>query len=87
MRLITKLIQRLRSRQVSLTKESPWVTVFESSDEFVIRINKLRLEDEEIPVIIFDQRDSSYNNFGLIYLKVQHQDQERALEILNSSNE
>lgn len=87
MRLITKLIQRLRSRQVSLTKESPWVTVFESSDEFVIRINKLRLEDEEIPVIIFDQRDSSYNNFGLIYLKVQRQDEERALEILNSSNE
>jgi hypothetical protein len=47
----------------------------------------MALEEEEIPVLIFDQRDSSYNTFGDIQLQVLNEDVTRAQKILNSSNE
>jgi len=50
-------------------------------------ICKMALEEEEIPVLIFDQRDSSYNTFGDIQLQVLNEDVTRAQKILNSSNE
>lgn len=56
-------------------------------DEYAIRIKKLRLEDEGIKCIIFDQRDSSYNAFGYVYLQVHSSDEQRAKEILEQSNE
>lgn len=67
--------------------ESQWVTIVESTDEYSIRINKLLLEDEGIPAIIFDQRDSSYNAFGYIYLKVQKENESEARKLLNSEHE
>lgn len=67
--------------------EPEWVTVEESSDEYSIRINKIRLEDEGIPAIIFDQRDSSYNAFGYIYLKVHKENEAKARKLLNSNHE
>ena len=85
------LLQRLKaiwqSNKVRLVSESDWVTVLDSTDEFTIRIEKLKLEDEGIPVIIFDQRDSSYNAFGYIYLKVQKKDEATARKILNLTDE
>jgi hypothetical protein len=47
----------------------------------------MALEEEEIPVLIFDQRDSSYNTFGEIHLQVLKEDVIRAQKILNSPNE
>jgi len=47
----------------------------------------LKLEDEGIPVMIFDQRDSSYNAFGYIYLNVHTANIDKAIEILNSYHE
>lgn len=67
--------------------ESDWVTVDQSLDEYSIRINKIRLEDEGIPAILFDQRDSSYNAFGYIYLKVHKENESKALKLLNSDHE
>ena len=67
--------------------ESQWVTIVESTDEYSIRINKLLLEDEGIQAIIFDQRDSSYNAFGYIYLKVQKENESEARKLLNSEHE
>jgi len=63
------------------------VTVFQSTDEYMIRIRKLTLEDHEIPVMLFDQRDSSYNAFGYIYLNVRKEDEKRAVELLNTEHE
>jgi hypothetical protein len=68
-------------------KEPNWQTVFQSTDEIQVRIKKMKLEDEGIPVMIFDQRDSSYNAFGYLYIDVRIEDVERATEILNSQNE
>ena len=70
-----------------MVNESQWVTIVESTDEYSIRINKLLLEDEGIPAIIFDQRDSSYNAFGYIYLKVHKENESEARKLLNSEDE
>lgn len=47
----------------------------------------MNLEDHGISVILFDQRDSSYNAFGYIYLNVRVHDKDKALELLNASDE
>ena len=68
-------------------KEPRWVQVYQSSDEYMITIQKLKLEDAEIPVMIFNQRDSSYNAFGYIYINVPSEFQVEAEKIVNSENE
>lgn len=68
-------------------KEPNWVTILQSTDEFVVRIYKMKLEAHEIPVSIFDQRDSSYNAFGYIYLNVLAKDEKIALELMEESDE
>ena len=55
---------------IKLTKEPKWTTVFQSTDEYMMCIQKLKLEDAQIPVMEFNQRDSSYNAFGYYYLQV-----------------
>lgn len=47
----------------------------------------MQLEEAEIPAVIFDQRDSSYQAFGYIYLKVRSEQLEKAREILNLTHE
>ena len=74
-------------KKIKLVNESEWVTVDQSLDEYSIRIKKLQLEDEGIPAIIFDQRDSSYNAFGYLYLKVHRENKSKALKLLNSAHE
>lgn len=87
MKLFRNLIQKMKSLRVKLVSDSDWVTVLQSTDEFVIRIEKMKLEAEEIPVMIFDQRDSSYNSFGYIYLNVHKKNEEAARKLINLSNE
>ena len=87
MSLIQRLIQKWKSGKIKLVSDSDWVTIAQSIDEFSIRIDKLKLEDEGIPAMLFDQRDSSYNAFGYIYLKVLKKDEESARKLLNLTNE
>jgi len=68
-------------------KTPRWESIYQSTEEYSVRIKKLALDDAGIPNMIFDQRDSSYNAFGYIYLQVMIEDVERANEILNSSDE
>jgi hypothetical protein len=68
-------------------KEPNWVTIYQSTDEYIVRIYKMKLEAHEIPVSIFDQRDSSYNAFGYLYLNVRPQDEKIALELIEESDE
>lgn len=68
-------------------KEPSWVQVYQSSDEYMITIQKLKLEDAEIPVMVFNQRDSSYNAFGYIYINVPSEFRAEAEKIVNSENE
>jgi len=86
-----KLIQHLKriwqARKVKLINEPEWVNIYQSTDEYSIRIKKLKLEDENIPARIFDQRDSSYNTFGFIYLHVRKEDEKTARKLLNLEHE
>lgn len=87
MKIIQKLRQTWINLRTKLVSEPAWVTVLQSTDEFEIRIKKLQLENEEIPVMIFDQRDSSYNAFGYIYLNVPKEYEEVARNLVNLTNE
>ena len=53
-------------------------------DSFSIEIFKLKLEDEGIPVMIWDERDSSYNAFGYVHLQVRTEDLEKAKKIIDT---
>lgn len=70
-------------KKVQLIQQPKWTTVFQTRDEFSLRIIKLRLEDEAIPVMIFDQRDSSYTTFGDIYIQVPLEYEQKALDLIN----
>lgn len=53
-------------------------------DAFSVEIYKLKLEDEDIPVLVWNERDSSYNAFGYVHLQVRMEDQEKAKMIIDS---
>lgn len=85
------MFQKIREALNKLRKEqnsnSRWVTVLTTADEHLSTICKMALDEEEIPVLVFDQRDSSYNNFGYIVLQVLKEDLIQAQKILNLPNE
>ncbi len=82
-----KLLQKWKKLQKKVKKKPKWVTVFQTTDEYMVHIYKLKLEDNNIPVSIFNQIDSSYNAFGYIYLSVPLKDEKNALELINNENE
>ena len=70
--------------RTKLVNEPSWVSVYDSHEEYTIHIKKMALEDAGIPVSIFDQRDSSYNAFGYIYLNAPVEFKEKALQVLEA---
>ena len=82
-----KLLQKWKKLQRKVKKNPKWATVFQTTDEYLVHIYKLKLEDNNIPVSIFNQIDSSYNAFGYIYLSVPLKDEKNALELINNENE
>lgn len=70
--------------KIKLTKETRWTTVYLSKNDALVHIVKLKLETEGIPVMIFNQRDSSYNSFGDIYVQVQNENVKKANELLEN---
>ncbi len=78
---------RWTALRTKLVREPEWVTIFESRDEYVVRIKHMQLVEADIPAVIFDQRDSSYQAFGYLYLKVQREHMKNAQEILNLPHE
>jgi hypothetical protein len=69
---------------IKLVKEPKWTTAFQSADAYMVSIQKLKLEDAEIPVIQFNQQDSSYNAFGYIYLQVPTELIDKATQIIEN---
>lgn len=64
-----------------------WTEVFSSSFDHEITLVRLHLENEGIPVRQIDKRDSSYNNFGFVYLSVPNERKEEALTCIQNNNE
>jgi hypothetical protein len=63
------------------------VSIYQSRDEFSVRIRQMHLEANEIEVNLFDQKDSSYGAFGYIYLSVKISDEAKALALLKQYDE
>ena len=72
---------------MKLVKESRWISIYQSLEPYTVEIFKLKLEDEGIPVIIWDERDSSYNAFGYVHLQVKSEFKEQAKAIIDTLNE
>lgn len=70
-----------------ITPETNTVIVYKGTDEFSARILKTKLESSGIEVSFADDRDSSYNAFGYVYLRVLKENQERAEEIIKLIHE
>lgn len=85
MRLIRILREKLTT--LKLVNEPKWHSVYQSIEEYSVHIRKLKLESEGIPTMVFDQRDSSYNAFGYIYLQVPLDHVEEANKILKEFDE
>ncbi len=71
---------------MKLSPSQGFKNVYDSTEMHLITLKKLELENNGIPAIIFDQRDSSYNAFGRIYLSVPIQFYDEALEILQDED-
>lgn len=87
MKLTRKIRQWIEIRKTKLVPEKEWITVFQSMNPIQVQIQQIALEDEGIPVMVFNQRDSSYNAFGYIYLNVRKEDEEIAKSILSLTHE
>lgn len=85
------LLEKIKLKWINFrTKLVPYETlstVYKGTDEFSARILKLKLENEGISVQFKDERDSSYNAFGYVYLKVLSENEERAKTIIESNHE
>ena len=84
--MIQKIIVRWTALRTKIIPESNIVTVYQGTDEYSARIFKLKLEDEGIKVLYFDERDSSYNAFGYVYLKVHKNSEQRAKQIIETTD-
>ncbi len=86
MSLLEKIKQKWIDFRTKLVPEETTATVYKGTDEFSARILKMKLEDEGIQVQFIDQRDSSYNAFGYVYLKVFIKDEVLAKSIIDNNN-
>jgi hypothetical protein len=84
LRSLKKIWKALNNESISSSK---WTTVLITSDIYFGSIVKNALEQAGIPVMIIDQRDSSYLNFGQIHLQVLPEHFFNAQKIVNSSDE
>ncbi|MBL1281007.1 MAG: hypothetical protein COA33_012075 [Fluviicola sp.] len=87
MGLIQKIKAKWTALRTKLVPESNVVTVYQGTDEYSARIFKLKLEDEGIKVVFVDERDSSYNAFGYVYLKVHRENEALAKQLIEAKNE
>ncbi len=87
MNLLEKIKTKWINFRLKLVPEKTVVTVYKGTDEFLARILRLKLEDEGITVQFIDERDSSYNAFGYVYLNVLPENEERAKSLIENNNE
>ena len=63
------------------------VLVFSTSIDHLAEIARAKLEAESIPVLILNQKDSTYQSFGSIELYVSKDDFQKARHIIEKINE
>lgn len=61
--------------------------VYKTTELYLAKIMQLKLEEEGIPVIVINKRDTSYNSFGQIELYVREEHVIRAKYIIDKNYE
>lgn len=64
--------------------EKPWLLLWICQNSFDAALIKFKLEEIDIPVVVFNQIDSSYGAFGTIRIMVPESDYPAAVGLLNS---
>ena len=59
-----------------------WQKIFSTTDAFRAELLKGLLEDQQIPAIIINKKDTAYNNFGAQELYVKKEDLVQALKTI-----
>ena len=77
----------MSQRGIELVKESPWITIYQSTEEYSVRIHQNVLESNGFKTIVFNQQDSSYKAFGYFYLQVLKEKEDEARKLLNLPDE
>ena len=72
---------------MKISPESNSVSIHQSIDEYSARILKMKLEANGVIARLVDERDSSYNAFGYVYIYVSRLDEEKANLLISSENE
>jgi len=62
--------------------EKGWKEVFLTAQEYKAEMAKSILEENGIKVVLLDQKDTAYQNFGSISVYVEEHFEEKALELL-----
>ena len=84
---ILRQIQAYRkARKLTIIPDNPWVCVYRSMDVYSVLIRQMKLEEEGVKVRVFNQLDSSYNNFGDAGLEVLRSEKTKAMNILETLN-
>ncbi len=81
-KMMKTIREQLATFNIKLFHEPRYVAVFRTKETHLISLYKLLLEEQDIPVVVFNQRDSSYNAFGDISLNVPRQFEEAAKKII-----
>ncbi len=81
------LVKSLLTQKNQKRTDANWATIYAGVDEHFIAICKFSLENEGIRTRTYNQKDSTYNAFGEIYLQVPTEEMDRAQNIVNSLHE
>jgi hypothetical protein len=61
-----------------------WIKIYQTTELHKVELIKAMLEENEIPNVVFNKKDSSYLSFGEIELFVQQEDAIKALHLIEN---
>ncbi|MFZ6051606.1 hypothetical protein [Halocola ammonii] len=67
--------------------DKDWMKIYSDALEHTVMLVKLKLEENNIPTIILNKRDSSYNAFGEVELYIRREDSVKARHLINDNFE
>jgi Putative prokaryotic signal transducing protein len=60
-----------------------WIIIYSTPSTFEATAIHGNFEANDIPCIIYNQRDSTYNTFGMVHVKVPEEFKQPAFDLLN----
>lgn len=63
-----------------------WVVIYSDGLLAAVELRRVVLEEQDIPAIVLNKRDSSYL-FGFLELLVREEDAESAMELIRPTND